>query len=150
MKKSRLSLCKTNLRSIRSSSSHARSIATAGLVLLGLAGCGGSGTTVTASPFLGSWSGTYASTGESGTANVTINSSGSYTGSGFDNTTQLNYTVQGAITSSGVVTGTISEGGATGTLNGNWAINNGHLGGNVTISHNGVIGATNTYDMTLN
>jgi len=77
-----------------------------------------------------------------------IAADGSYSGSGFDNTANENYTVQGAITTSGVVTGTLTEGSLTAALHGTWSITNGHLGGAVTVTKNGVQGATNNYDMT--
>ena len=116
---------------------------TAAFVIAGLTGCGGSGTGSTSSPFIGSWTGSYSGTGESGTANVTILANGAYTGSGFDNTTQMNYTVSGAITNAGIVTGTLTEGSTSVALNGTWSITNGHLGGNVTVNT-----TTDTYNMT--
>lgn len=120
------------------------------LACLSLFGCGGGGHSshTTTSPFAGNWSGTYSSSGESGTASVVIAADGSYTGGGFDNTANENYTVQGAITTAGVVTGILTEGSLNASLNGTWSISNGHLGGAVTVSQDGVQGATNIYDMT--
>jgi hypothetical protein len=98
-----------------------------------LAGCGGSGSGVTNSPFAGRWVGTYTTdTGNNGTADITVASSGAVTGSGRNISLAVNFNLAGSINNSGNITGTVS-GGLSGTLNGTLTISGvtGHLTGTV-------------------
>jgi len=107
---------------------------------LALFGCGGGGGAMVASPFVGTWAGDWTSVpADTGTFNLTINSSGSFTGQTVDNGIGDSGTLSGSVTNNGNVTATVSYPGEPSyRATGQFALNaQGEITGTVSATMNG-------------